>query len=156
MHEDRGSDPDRGVRRPARARYEETRGLPIVSPHGHVDPRLLADNAAFPEPAALIVLPDPYPLRMLYSQGIPLERLGVAPSDGGAAERDPRKIWQLLGDHYHLFRGTPTALWLDYELEEVFGVKRRLDGGSAQAIYDQIREKLRGAQVKARALFKPV
>jgi glucuronate isomerase len=154
MHEDRGFDPDPGVRRTARALYEETRGLPIVSPHGHVDPRLLADNAAFPEPAALIVLPDHYLLRMLYSQGIPLERLGVAPSDGGAAERDPRKIWQLLGDHYHLFRGTPTALWLDYELEEVFGVKRRLDGGSAQAIYDEIREKLAAAEFKPRALFE--
>jgi glucuronate isomerase len=154
MHEDRCFDPDAGVRRTARALYEETRGLPIVSPHGHVDPRLLAENAAFPEPAGLIILPDHYVLRMLYSQGIPLERLGVAPRDGGPAEQDPRKIWQLLGDHYHLFRGTPTAMWLDYELEAVFGVKRRLEAGSAQAIYDEIGEKLAAPEFRPRALFE--
>ena len=154
MHPDRGFDPDPGVRRVARALYEETRALPIVSPHGHVDPRVLADDAPFPEPAALLVLPDHYILRMLYSRGIPLERLGVAPGHGGGdVERDPRKIWQLLADHVHLFRGTPTALWLEYELAEVFGVAEPLDTASAQPIYDEIQEKLASPEFRPRALF---
>ena len=113
MHEDLGFDPDPETRRVAGRLYDETRDLPIVSPHGHVDPRILALDQPFPEPTALILLPDHYLLRMLYSRGIPLERLGIAPRDGGEFERDPRKIWQLLADHLHLFRGSPAAVWLD-------------------------------------------
>jgi len=154
LHEDRFFDPEPGVRRVARELYAGTRDLPIISPHGHVDPRLLADDAPFPEPTTLIVQPDHYLLRMLYSQGIPLERLGIAPKDGGAAERDPRKIWQLFGDHYHLFRGTPTDAWLSYELYHLFGVRRKLSGATAQAIYDEIAEKLGSPEFRPRALFE--
>ncbi len=150
---DRYFDPDPAVRRVARELYEGTRDLPIISPHGHVDPRILADDAPFPEPTALIVLPDHYVLRMLYSQGIPMERLGIPPRDGGAFERDPRKVWQLLGDHYHLFRGTPVAAWLGYEFRHVFGVRKALTGASAQAVYDEIAEQLRAPEFRPRALF---
>jgi len=153
LDEDRCFDPEPSVRRIAREVYEETRDLPIVSPHGHVDPRLLADDAAFPEPTALIIQPDHYLLRMLYSQGIPLERLGIVPRDGSPVERDPRRIWQLLGDYYHLFRGTPTSAWLDYQLHEVFGVRTRLTADTAPAIYYEIREKLAAPEFRPRALF---
>jgi len=154
LHEDRYFDPDPQVRRVARELYDETRNLPIVSPHGHVDAAILAADAPFPEPAALIITPDHYVLRMLYSRGIPLERLGIPRRDGTGAETDPRKIWQLLGDHYHLFRGTPTAAWLAYELHELFGVRKKLDGDTAQAIYDEIAEKLASPEFRPRALFR--
>jgi glucuronate isomerase len=153
LDEDRFFDPDPAVRRVARELYDGTRDLPIVSPHGHVDPRLLADDRPLPEPAALIVIPDHYLTRMLYSQGIPLERLGIAPRGGGAAEADPRRVWQLLGEHYRLFRGTPSGAWLNYQLYHVFGVRRKLDGGSASTIYDEISEKLRSPEFRPRALF---
>ena len=159
LDEDRFFDPDPAVRRIARDIYEETRELPIVSPHGHVDPTILAEDRPFPEPTALIVQPDHYILRMLYSRGVPLERLGIAPRDGAgsaAVERDPRKVWQVLGEHYHLFRGTPSGLWLDYQLARVFGVRRRLDAASAPAIYDEIREKLAAPEFRPRALFERV
>jgi len=154
LHEDRFFDPEPGVRRIARELYAGTRDLPIVSPHGHVDPRLLADDAPFPEPTALIIQPDHYVLRMLYSQGVPLERLGIAPRDGSPAERDPRKVWQLFGDRYHLFRGTPTDAWLGYELYHVLGVRTELAGATAQAIYDEISEKLASPEFRPRALFE--
>jgi glucuronate isomerase len=154
LDQDRFFDPDPAVRRIARDLYQETRDLPIVSPHGHVDPRLLADDAPFPEPTALIVLPDHYILRMLYSRGIPMERLGIEPREGGEAERDPRRIWQLLGEHYHAFRGTPTDAWLSYELHDVFGVRKKLGGETAQAIYDEITEKLASPEFRPRALFE--
>jgi len=102
LHEDRFFDPDPAVRRVARELYEETRRLPIVSPHGHVDPRILATNEPFAEPAALIVQPDHYILRMLYSRGIPLERL---------LQGEPRAVWRLFAEQYFLFRGTPTGAW---------------------------------------------
>src|SRR5215216_1848495 len=116
LSEDRFFDADPGVRSVARTLYEETRDLPLVCPHGHVDPRILAEDSPFPEPTALIIIPDHYIFRMLYSRGIPLESLGIPTRDRTAVETDPRKIWQTFGEHYYLFRGTPTGVWLDYEL----------------------------------------
>lgn len=153
MHADRFFDPDPAVRRIARALYEETSPLPIVSPHGHVDPAILAGDTPFPEPAALFILPDHYVLRMLYSRGIPMEDLGIPPRDGGEYQRDPRAIWQVFADHYDLFRGTPSSAWLEYQFREVFGVTTDLDGTTAQAIYDDIGEKLASPEYRPRALF---
>jgi glucuronate isomerase len=156
LHEDRFFDSDPTVRRHARALYEETRALPIVSPHGHVDPQILATDEAFPDPSALIITPDHYILRMLYSRGIPLESLGVAPIDGKSqsAEGDPRKIWQTFADNWTLFRGTPTRAWLEYVFYEVFGVEHELDSASARFVYDAIAERLRSPEFRPRALFK--
>jgi len=153
LNEDRFFDPDPSVRRVARALYEETRGLPLICPHGHVDPRTLAEDLPFPEPTALIVIPDHYIFRMLYSRGVPLESLGVPSRDGTPVEQDPRKIWQLFADHYYLFRGTPSGAWLAHELHEVFGVRKKLNGATAPAIYDEIAEKLSSPEYRPRALF---
>jgi glucuronate isomerase len=154
LHEDRFFDPEPAVRQIARSLYDDTRNLPIISPHGHADPAILADDGPFPEPTALIILPDHYIFRMLYSQGVPLERLGIATRDGTPVERDPRKIWQLFAERYHLFRGTPTAAWLDFEFYHVFGVRRRLTGATAAVIYDEIREKLDAPEFRPRTLFE--
>jgi glucuronate isomerase len=156
LHEDRYFDSDPSVRRHARALYEETRALPIVSPHGHVDPAILASNDPFPDPASLLVTPDHYILRMLYSQGVSLESLGVPPLDAQPphAEADPRKIWQTFADNYSLLRATPTRAWLDYELHEVFGVRGQLNAASAQRVYDEIAERLQSPEFRPRALFR--
>src|SRR5215831_2830625 len=153
-HEDRFFDPEPSVRRVARALYEETRGLPIVSPHGHVDPRLLATNTPFPDPASLIVIPDHYILRLLYAHGLALESLGVATRDGGSVETDPRAIWRRFAERYFLFRGTPTGAWLDHELHLVFGIREPLDGDTATRVYDEITEKLASPEFLPRALFE--
>ena len=154
LRDDRFFDPDPGVRKIARELYQSTKDLPIVSPHGHVEARLLADDEPFPEPTTLLVKPDHYLLRMLFSQGVPIERLGVATRDGTPAESDPRKAWQLFADHWKLFRGTPTAAWLGYELYQVFGVRTKLSGDAAQKIYDEIAEKLASPEFRPRALFE--
>jgi glucuronate isomerase len=156
FHEDRYFDPDPTIRRHAREVYDETRALPIVSPHGHVDAAVLASNEPFADPAALIVTPDHYILRLLYSRGVQLESLGVSPIDGTplATETDPRKIWQTFADHWHLFRGTPTRAWIEYELRELFGVKCQLDSDSAPKIYDTIAERLASPEFRPRALLK--
>jgi glucuronate isomerase len=121
-----------------------------------VDAAALARNDPFSDPASLIVTPDHYILRMLYSRGVPLESLGVAPTDGVPpnAENDPRQIWQTFADHWHLFRGTPTRAWLEYQLREVFGVERELDSGSARNVYDAVAERLLSPEFRPRALFK--
>jgi glucuronate isomerase len=142
------------VRRAARALYDETRGLPLVCPHGHVDPALLAEDAPFPEPTALLITPDHYIFRMLYSQGLSLESLGIPTRDGTPVEGDPRAIWQRFAEHWHLFRGTPTGVWLDHELHELFGVRVKLAAATAQGIYDQIAERLASPEFRPRALFE--
>ena len=154
LHADRFFDPEPAVRRVARDLFEETSELPIICPHGHVDPSLLSENAHFPEPTALLIIPDHYIFRMLYSRGVRLEDLGVPTRDGSAVEGDPRAIWQRVADHWYLFRGTPSGAWLAHELHEVFGVRERLDGESAQRIYDEIAEKLRSVEFKPRTLFE--
>jgi len=155
LPEDRYFDPDPSQRKVAMKLYKSVANLPIISPHGHVDPRLLADEkASFGSAADLFIIPDHYVFRMLYSQGIPLEHLGVPRVDGGPVERDHRKIWQIFADHFHMFRGTPTGAWLAHELYFVFGVEEKLTSKTARAIYDQIETKLASAEFRPRALFK--
>lgn len=153
LHPDRFFDPNPDVRRVARALYDAVRDLPLVCPHGHVPPALLAENEPFPEPTALLITPDHYIYRMLYSQGITLKELGIPTRDGTPVEEDARAIWQTFADHYHLFLGTPTRAWLDYELYHVFGVRQKLDGDTAMAIYDRMQEKLQDDAFRPRALF---
>lgn len=153
LDENRYFDPDPGVREIARELYEEVRELPLVCPHGHVDPALLAENRPFPDPTELILIPDHYIFRMLYSRGISLDDLGIPARDGSRTEKDHRKIWQLFGDHYHLFAGTPTGAWLNHELFEVFGIREKLGSGTAMKIYDEIQEKLASPEFLPRALF---
>ncbi len=154
LNPDRYFDSDARIRQFARAIYEETCALPLVSPHGHVDAGLLAENTPFPEPVALLITPDHYILRLLYSRGVPLEELGIARRDGAAVETDPRRIWQLFAEHYYLFAGTPTGAWLDYELAVVFGVEPKLTGATASFVYDQLAERLQSPEFLPRALFE--
>ena len=121
LHPDRLSPADARSREIARGLYESVRGLPIVSPHGHTDPSWFAANKPFANPTELLVVPDHYLLRMLYSQGVPLERLGVAMVDDRTSA-SPQDAWRCFGEHYHLFRATPSRLWLDWVFAEVFGV----------------------------------
>lgn len=137
----------------ARALHATVRDLPIVSPHGHTDPRWFAEDAAFPDPARLFVTPDHYVFRMLHSQGVPLEALGVPRADGGPVETDPRAVWRLFAAHYHLFRGTPSRLWLDHAFETVFGVTERLSAETADRAYDRIADCLARPEFRPRALY---
>ena len=152
---DRFFDPNPAQRHVARELYESVADLPLVSPHGHVDPSLFVnEDATFGTPADLLIIPDHYVFRMLYSQGIPLESLGVPRADGGPVEQDHRKIWQTFADNFHLFRGTPSGMWLTQELIEVLGVEEKLNGETAQAIYGQIEQKLAAPEFRPRALFE--
>lgn len=143
-----------GVRSLARSLYEGVRALPIISPHGHTDPRWFAENRPFPDPAQLFVTPDHYVFRMLYSQGIPLESLGVPRADGGETEQDPRRIWGLFARNYHLFRGTPSRIWIDHALQYVFGIEQRLSANTADSIYDRVADCLTQDAFRPRALFE--
>ena len=133
--------------------YERVRNLPIISPHGHTDPRWFAENGAFPNPAALLIQPDHYIFRMLYSQGVSLESLGIPQNDGGESA-DPREVWRIFAKHYYLFRGTPTRLWLDYTFENQFGLTGRLGPGNADEYYDVIAKKLETPEFRPRALYE--
>jgi glucuronate isomerase len=145
---------DPAQRAVARELYAGVEDLPLVSLHGHVPPVLLANpDAHLGTPAELFIIPDHYVFRMLYSQGIPLEKLGVPTRDGTPVETDHRRIWQCFAEHFYLFRGTPSGLWLAAELVELFGVDERLDGDSAQRIYDHLEEQLARPEFAPRALL---
>ena len=145
---------DEASRGIAKALYETVRDLPIISPHGHTDPRWYAENEAFPDPAQLFIVPDHYVFRMLCSQGIALESLGVPRADGGWTETDARKIWRLFAENYHLFRATPSRMWLDHSFEHVFGWTKRISAETADEAYDHIADCLQRPEFRPRALFE--
>jgi glucuronate isomerase len=144
---------ERATRTLARSLYEQVAELAIISPHGHTDPAWFAGNAGFPDPAQLFVTPDHYVFRMLFSQGVPLENLGIAPRDGRAFETDGRRIWRLFAQHYYLLRATPSKMWIDHALSDVFGVQDALSADSADAIYDHLSTCLADPSFRPRALF---
>jgi glucuronate isomerase len=150
LHPDRLFPADPATRNIARALHERIADLPIVSPHGHTDPEWFATDAAFPDPAALLITPDHYVFRMLYSQGVPMRALGL----GTHGERDARAIWRTFAAHYHLFRGTPSRMWLDWVFVNVFGIGDRLDADSADHYFDVIDTALATPALRPRALFE--
>jgi glucuronate isomerase len=153
LHPDRLFPADPTTRDIARALYAEIGGQPIVSPHGHVDPVWFADNAAWTDATSLLLAPDHYLFRMLYSQGIALDALAI-PRANGVAAADPRAAWRVLAEHYTLFRGTPSRMWLDHVFAEVFGFDVALEGATADLYFDTIAEKLATPAFRPRALFE--
>jgi len=154
LHPDRLFPIEPSARDIARRLYGEVAGLPLVSPHGHTDPSWYAKDQPFPDPATLFVKPDHYVTRMLYSQGIRLEQLGVARRDGDPVEADGRRIWRLFAENFYLFAGTPSRLWFEHSLETVFGIAERLGPGNADALYDRISDTLQTEELRPRALYR--
>jgi glucuronate isomerase len=153
LHADRLFPAAPQVRDIARRLYAQVRDLPIISPHGHTDPSWFALNEPFPNAVDLLLVPDHYLLRMLYSQGVPMESLGVPTLDGTAVEQDKRKIWKTFAEHYYLFRGTPSRSWLDHVFNEVFNLGATLTPSNADAIFDAINESLARDEFRPRELF---
>jgi glucuronate isomerase len=163
LHEDRLFPPDEKTRAIARRLYEGIKNLPILSPHGHTQAEWFARNEPFPDPVTLFVQPDHYIFRMLYSQGISLEELEIPPQQqrpvaggptGNKPVKDPRGVWRTFASNYHLFRGTPSRLWLDYAFETLFGLTERLAAKTADSYFDTIEAKLRTKEFLPRALYE--
>ncbi|CUH39905.1 Uronate isomerase [Jannaschia seosinensis] len=150
LHPDRLFPVDQATRELARNIFATIEGAPIISPHGHTDPRWWGENAPFSDPASLFVTPDHYLTRMLTSQGVAFEDMGI----GRGAETDPRAIWRTFAEHYYLFAGTPSRLWVDHALSEVFGIAERLSPRTADAAYDAVAEKLAQPEYRPRALYE--
>ena len=153
MDPDRLFPADPATRAIARELYTEVRGLPLICPHGHVDPALLAEDAPLPNPAALFVAPDHYLTRMLYSQGVPPQQVGV-PDRDGRVQVGPREAWRTFCEHWYLFRGTPSRLWLEQSLAEIFGVTERLGPATADAVYDELTARIAEPAYRPRALLR--
>ncbi|MCM8729976.1 glucuronate isomerase [Hephaestia sp. GCM10023244] len=154
LHPDRLFPADTTTRAIARRLFAEVEHLPIISPHGHTDPAWFATDAPFEDAASLLIVPDHYVFRMLYSQGVALEELGVPRADGGRTEADPRTIWRRFADHYHLFRGTPSRMWLDWVFANIFGLEEVLAPANADAAFDAINAALATDDFRPRALFE--
>ncbi len=150
IHEDRLFPADPSARKVAKALYAHVRNLPLISPHGHTQASWFAGNEPFPDPSTLFVQPDHYVFRMLYSQGVPMDDMGI----GQPKIKDPRKVWRIFASHYYLFRGTPTRIWLDFAFQELFGLTERLSEKTADLYFDTIAEKLNTPEFLPRALFE--
>ncbi|WP_245862454.1 glucuronate isomerase [Sanguibacter antarcticus] len=157
LHEDRALPAEPTTRRLAREIYTETKRLPILSMHGHVDARILDEDTPFGDPAELFVIPDHYLVRMIVSQGGSVDQMGAAPVDSArpaAPSPDHREIWRRFCASWKLFRGTPSRYWMEHELVEVFGITQRPSAETADAIYDQLDAALASPEFRPRALFE--
>jgi glucuronate isomerase len=114
LHPDRLLPVDPVEREIARRLYTHVRDLPVISPHGHVDPRLLLDDEPFPDPATLFVTPDHYVTRLLHADGVRLDELGAG--QGPLDEDAARAVWRRLCERWPLYRATPVRFWLEAEL----------------------------------------
>lgn len=153
LHPDRLFPADNDTRAVARDLYQQIKGLPIISPHGHTDPAWFARNQPFSNPASLFITPDHYVFRMLYSQGIPLSELGIITKEGETDLVAPEVVWHRFASNYHLFQGTPSRLWLDYVFTEVFGLEEGLNEATAEKYYAAISDALTKPEFRPRALF---
>ncbi|MCU7730848.1 glucuronate isomerase [Actinoplanes sp. KI2] len=151
-HPDRLLPADPGVRSLARRLYETVRDLPIVSPHGHVDARLLRDDEPFADPASLLLQPDHYVTRLLHAGGVPPAALGVG--RGPLPASASRAAWRLLCEHWHQLRGTPVRYWLTSTLADVFGITSQPSASNADELYDRIAAQLALPSHRPRALFE--
>lgn len=149
LHPDRLLPAETGARNLARELYNSVKNLPIVSPHGHTDPEWWATDANFGNASELLLHPDHYVFRMLYSQGVSMGALGI-----GNPDADPRESWRLLAEKYHLFRGTPSRMWLDWVFAEGFGIDVRLDAETSDLYFDTITDALATDAFRPRALFE--
>lgn len=149
LHPDRLLPSDPATRAVARSLYQSVRDLPIISPHGHTDPEWWATDAPFGNASELLLHPDHYVFRMLHSQGVALEALGI-----GNPSADPRESWRLFAERYHLFRGTPSRMWLDWVFAESFRIDVQLEAATADHYYDTITAALATPEFRPRALFE--
>jgi glucuronate isomerase len=153
LHPDRALPIDAEHRGVAKEIYAETKDLPLICMHGHVEAEVFAEDLPFADPAQLLIVPDHYVFRMLASQGVELSDLGVPRVDGGPVESDSRTIWRTFCENWKLYRGTPSRYWLEHELVEVFGVDLVPSAETADAIYDQIAARVSEPQFRPRALL---
>ena len=150
LHPDRLFPAEPALRAIARDLHAAVRDLPIVSPHGHTDPAWFANDTPFANAAELLVMPDHYLFRMLNSVGVSHDALGL-PRPGLSA--DPRETWRTFARHYHLFRGTPSRLWVDHAMSAVLGCPEPLTPANADALYDHIGARLALPEFHPRALL---
>ncbi len=140
-------DPDRllpvdpTTRSVARELFAHVESLPLVCFHGHVPAGWLAEDRPFGDPTELLIRPDHYVTRLLVSRGVALEHLLTG---------DPREVWNTLCAHWHAFRCTPSRLWWEHVLVEVFGLSATPTPDS----YDAIAAALATPTFRPRALFE--
>ena len=140
------SDPN--IRAIARDLHQRVASAPIVSPHGHVPARWIAQDQPFSDPTDLLISHDHYVTRLLHASGVGLEELGV-----GSAAVEPRAAWRTLAANWRSFAGTAAGYWMEEELAEVLGIREALAPESADRIYEQIQARLDEPGFRPRALL---
>lgn len=140
---------DKSTRELAEDLYDEVANAPVISPHGHVDARLLVEDAPFPDPTGLLIRHDHYVTRLLFASGLSFVELGMDP----AHPQDPRAVWRRLAENWHRFSGTASGYWLQYQLTHLFDVRQELSGATADAVFDGITSVLSEPEFRPRALF---
>ena len=122
----------------AREIFAQMNKWPIISPHGHVAAELILENKQFSNPVELLIKPDHYLTRMLFSQGISYEKLDLPNKSAVVKGISPQEIWRIFAKNWKLFRGTPSRIWFQEILSKFFEIDEILNEVNADAIYEKI------------------
>ena len=142
--------------------FQSIEGLPLVCPHANFAPELLGEESghdsgvkAFGDPVEIFIRNNHPALRLLQSQGLPLEKLGVlAGGEEADVQTDPRQIWQTFAENFHRLRGTPSNLWIREAFRGIFRTSEILNERNAQRLYDRILAQLNSKEFTPLAVFQ--
>ena len=149
-HPDRLLPVDPTTRAIARRLLAHVEDLPVISPHGHLDPAMFVTDEPFPDPTTLLITPDHYVTRVLHSAGVDLADLGVG---GSNPDVDKQAAWRIFQQHWPLYAGTASGYWLEQEFEHVFGIHpERLNTDDPDDIYAELSEVIARPDFRPRAL----
>ncbi|MEN9954281.1 MAG: hypothetical protein RL028_883 [Actinomycetota bacterium] len=116
--------------------YGEIRDLPIISPHGHVDPNLFVRNEKFESPTDLFIYHDHYITRLLHADGVSMVELRKPQSDADLSHA--KNAWLKFFERWAMFAGTASGYWFQESLQTVFGITQEPSAENALAIFEQI------------------
>lgn len=150
-------DSNMNQRRTAYKLFKSIETLPIICPYsqassaGILHRNVTTGLEAFGSPTDIFITSDKHILRFLQSQeGVNATELGREDLE----EEDQRKLWQILGDNFHLLLGTSSRMWVEQTLSGIFGIHEPLNGASAQQIYDVLLFKLNTTEYSPLSLNK--
>ncbi len=125
--------------------YESVSEMPIISPHGHVDPVLLLDDRPLGEPTSALIRPDHYITRLMHTHGFDYDGLNFGKeldlNQGEAIFLDFARFLPMMA-------GTTVAYWLDEQLSDNFNLSYEQVVTSPKDSYSQIAKSLSSSKFR--------
>jgi glucuronate isomerase len=116
----------------AQAIYSRVKELPIIDYHCHLDPKMIAENAAFEDIGAFWLATDHYKWRAMRMCGVDEYYITGDASYHEKFLKYAEIVPQLCGN--------PLYYWTHMELRKIFDIRLPLSAESAETVYEKANE----------------